>query len=73
MHLAVIRHYVIRGGSRAWLRHLVMPFAGFAVIGYVIYEMDSSAKIMGAVWIGVGILYFAALSLLTKKPPALDL
>jgi len=73
LHLAVIKHYVIRGGSRAWFRHLVMPLAGFAVIGYVLYEMDSAAKIMGAAWIGVGILYFAALSFASKKPPALDL
>lgn len=73
LHMAVIRHYVIQGGSRAWLRHLVMPLAGFVVIGYVLYEMDGAAKIMGAAWIGVGIVYFAALSLLTRKPPALDL
>jgi len=26
-----------------------MPLAGLAVIGYVPYEMDSAAKIMGAV------------------------
>jgi amino acid transporter len=73
LHLAVIKHYVIRGGSRAWLRHLVMPLAGFAVIGYVLYEMDGAAKIMGAAWIGAGMLYFAALSFVSKKPPALDL
>jgi amino acid transporter len=73
LHLAVIRHYVIREGSRAWLRHLVMPLAGFAVIGYVLYEMDGAAKILGAVWIGVGIVYFAVLSLVLKRSPALDL
>jgi amino acid transporter len=73
LHLAVIRHYVIRGGSRAWLRHLAMPLAGFAVVGYVLYEMDAAAKILGAVWIGVGILYFAVLSLLLKRSPALEL
>jgi amino acid transporter len=73
LHLAVIRYYVIRGGSRAWLRHLAMPLAGFAVVGYVLYEMDAAAKILGAVWIGVGILYFAVLSLLLKRSPALEL
>jgi amino acid transporter len=73
LHLAVIRHYVIRGGSRAWLRHLAMPLAGFAVVGYVLYEMDAAAKILGAVWIGAGILYFAVLSVLLKRSPALEL
>ena len=66
-------HIVIRGGSRAWLRHLAMPLAGFAVVGYVLYEMDAAAKILGAVWIGAGILYFAVLSLLLKRSPALEL
>jgi amino acid transporter len=73
LHLAVIRHYVIRGGSRAWLRHLAMPLAGFAVVGYVLYEMDAAAKILGALWIGMGVLYFAVLSLLLKRSPALEL
>ena len=73
LHLAVIRHYVIRGGSRAWLRHLVMPLAGFGVIGYVLYEMDGAAKVLGAVWIGVGIVYFAVLSFVLKRSPAIDL
>jgi amino acid transporter len=73
LHLAVIRHHVMRGGSHDYLRHLVMPLAGFAVIGYVLYEMDSAAKIMGAAWITVGIVYFAVLSLLLKRRPALEL
>jgi amino acid transporter len=71
LHLAVINHYVIRERSRDWLRHLVMPLGGLLVIAYVLYEMDGAAKIMGAVWIGVGILYFVVLSFL-KKPTALD-
>jgi amino acid transporter len=73
LHLAVIRHHIVRGGSRNWLSHLVMPLAGFSVIGYVLYEMDAAAKILGAVWIGVGILYYAVLSLLLKRSPALEL
>ncbi|MDB6009112.1 MAG: amino acid permease [Gammaproteobacteria bacterium] len=72
LHLAVINHFVIRERSRDWLRHLVMPLGGFLVIAYVLYEMDGAAKIMGAVWIGAGILYFVVLSFLLKKPTALD-
>jgi amino acid transporter len=72
LHLAVINHYVIRERSRDWLRHLVMPLGGFLVIAYVLYEMDGAAKIMGAVWIGIGILYFVVLSFFLKKPTALD-
>ena len=73
LHVAVISHFVIRGGSRAWFRHLVSPLAGFAVIGYVLYEMDSAAKIMGTVWIGAGILYLAVLTRVLKRPAAIEL
>jgi amino acid transporter len=73
LHLAVINHYVVRGGSRRWLSHLVMPLTGFAVIGYVLYEMDIAAKIMGAAWIAVGLAYFTVLTFFLKKSAALDL
>jgi amino acid transporter len=73
LHVAVIHHYVIRGRSRAWLKHLVMPLAGLAVIGYVLYEMDSAAKIMGAVWIALGLVYFAVYTVILKKQAAIDL
>jgi amino acid transporter len=73
LHVAVIHHYVIRGRSRAWLTHLAMPLAGLAVIGYVLYEMDSVAKIMGAVWIALGLVYFAVYTIVLKKPAAIDL
>jgi amino acid transporter len=58
LHLAVITHYLVRERSRDWLRHLLMPLGGLVVIGYVLYEMDRSAKLMGAAWIGAGIVYF---------------
>jgi hypothetical protein len=38
-----------------------------AVIGYVLYEMDNAAKIMGAVWIALGIVYFAVHTIILKK------
>jgi drug/metabolite transporter (DMT)-like permease len=73
LHAAVIHHYMIRGRSRAWLTHLAMPLAGLAVIGYVLYEMDSAAKIMGAVWIALGLVYFVVYTIVLKKPAAIDL
>jgi amino acid transporter len=73
LHVAVINYFLIRQRSRAWFRHLVAPLAGFAVIGYVVYEMDTAAKIMGAAWIAAGILYFCILTFLMKKPAAIDL
>jgi amino acid transporter len=73
LHAAVINHFMIRGRSRAWGRYLVIPLAGFAVIAWVLYEMDGTAKVMGAAWLGVGLLYFALMTWVVKKPAAIEL
>ncbi len=73
LHLSVINHYFVRGGSRDWGRHLLMPLGGLLVICYVLYEMDRAAKIMGGCWILVGIAYFLLLKFAFKKPASLEL
>jgi amino acid transporter len=67
LHLSVVNHFFIRQGSGNWLRHVIFPLVGAAVIGFVLYEMDRSAKIMGACWIAVGIAYYLVLTLVLKK------
>jgi amino acid transporter len=72
LHLSVISHYFIRERSGDWLRHLLMPLGGLLVIGYVLYQMDNAAKMMGACWIAAGIVYFVVLSFVLRKPVALE-
>jgi amino acid transporter len=72
LHLSVINHYLVRHRSGDWLRHFVFPLTGLAIILYVLYEMDRAAKILGSCWIGIGIVYYAALALRSKKPAVLD-
>jgi amino acid transporter len=72
LHLSVINYYFIRQRSGAWLRHLILPVAGFTVIAYVLYEMDNAAKILGASWIAIGALYYLILSYVLNKPVALE-
>lgn len=71
LHVAVIYHHVIRQGSRRWLAHLVYPLLGLVVIGYVLVEMDDTAKQLGLWWIGAGILYYAVLRLVFHRAVAL--
>jgi amino acid transporter len=73
LHLSVINHYFVRQRSGAWLRHLILPMAGFTVIAYVLYEMDSAAKILGAWWIAIGALYYLILAYVLKKPVAVEI
>jgi amino acid transporter len=73
LHLSVIHHYFIRERSGDWLRHLLLPVMGFLVIAFVLYEMDSAAKIMGAIWIALGALYYLVLAVLLRRPATLEL
>jgi amino acid transporter len=73
LHLSVINHYFHRQRSGDWLRHVVFPLTGLAIILYVLYEMDRAAKILGACWIGMGVLYYLVLALRSKKPVALEI
>jgi amino acid transporter len=73
LHLSVINHYLIRGRSGDWLRHLVFPLIGMLIIVFVLYEMDRAAKILGLAWIVIGIFYYLVLTLWIKKPVALKI
>jgi amino acid transporter len=72
LHLSVINHYFLRRRSGEWMRHLVFPLTGLAIILYVLYEMDRAAKVLGGCWIAIGILYFLILSHRAKRMVSLD-
>jgi amino acid transporter len=73
LHLSVINHYLIRGRSGDWLRHLMFPVIGMLIIVYVLYEMDRAAKVLGLAWIAIGIVYYVVLTVWIKKPVALKI
>jgi amino acid transporter len=67
LHLSVINHFFLRQRSGDWLRHLVFPLIGLAIILYVLYEMDRAAKILGACWIAIGAVYYGVLALRGRR------
>ena len=72
LHISVVNHYLLRERSGDWVRHLLFPVAGFLVIAYVLYEMDTVAKILGACWLALGALYYVVLTFVLKKRAALE-
>lgn len=73
LHLSVINHYFVRQRSGDWLRHIVFPLVGMAIILFVLFEIDRIAKIMGACWLAIGVVYYAVLTFWFKKPVALEI
>jgi hypothetical protein len=37
-------------------------------VTYVLFEMDTAAKLMGACWSAVGVIYFVVLSFVLERP-----
>jgi amino acid transporter len=73
LHVAVVNHYMRRMQSRDWLRYLICPVAGFAVIAYVLYQMDVRAKVLGSCWLAAGVLYYLVLTRIVRRSPELEL
>jgi amino acid transporter len=61
LHLSVMAYFLWRRKSRNWLRHLVVPLIGLAIIGYVLLNAQRDAKIAGAAWIAAGLVLYAVL------------
>jgi amino acid transporter len=72
LHISVVNHFLLRLRSRDWIRHLVFPAAGFLVIAYVLYEMDATAKVLGACWLAMGVVYYLLLTYVLKKTSRLE-
>lgn len=72
LHLAVVNHFVVRDGSRAWFRYGIAPALGFAIIAFVVFEMDYLALIFGSLWLALGVLYYAVLRVVLRRSVALN-
>jgi amino acid transporter len=70
LHLSVIVHYLIRGRSKDYLRHLVVPLCGIVILGYVVIQAKVAAQAVGLTWLGIGLVVMVVL-LVTGRTPAL--
>ncbi|WP_328853243.1 APC family permease [Micromonospora globbae] len=68
LHVSVVVHHLIRGRSRNWWAHLVMPAVGFAILAYVVVNANIAAQRMGLAWLTVGVLVLAGLYLSGRRP-----
>lgn len=60
VNLCVVRHYWMRNSGRI-LTDLILPLAGFAVCFYIWLHLSSFALKLGAIWMGIGLLYLLVL------------
>jgi amino acid transporter len=71
LHASVIAHFIVRQGSRDWIRYLAAPAIGFVIVGYVLWNAPTNAKIAGIGWMIAGLALYVMLRLL-HRPVALS-
>ncbi|MFF8607277.1 APC family permease [Streptomyces sp. NPDC015346] len=61
LHASVVGWFAVRRmeGQPHWLRHVVLPVVGAAILVAVIVEAATSAQVVGVVWLGVGLVVLA--------------
>ncbi|MFE9847891.1 APC family permease [Streptomyces sp. NPDC005576] len=61
LHASVVGWFVVRRmeGEPSWWRHLVVPVLGTAALVAVIVEATTSAQVVGACWLAVGLVVVA--------------
>lgn len=72
LHVSVVWYYLGRQKSKNYLLHLVVPTLGFLIIGYVLINADSLAKIGGLVWLVIGAIVFGVNVFRGKGVPELS-
>jgi amino acid transporter len=72
LNVSVVWHYVVRNGSRDYLRHLVVPVVGFAILAVVIVNANVAAQTWGFIWLAIGAVLLGFL-LATGRRPELSL
>ena len=63
VNVAVINHYYIRGGNRAGAKnkimYLILPLLGIITLVIAFFFLGNGAKILGCIWLAIGIIYLA--------------
>ena len=67
LHVTVIVYFFVKKCDGRWIAHLVSPLLGMLIIGYTWWGLDIPAKVLGLVWIAVGVVYYLVLRYVFKR------
>lgn len=61
LHASVVGWFAVRRmeGPPSWWRHVLVPVVGAGVLIAVIVEATTSAQVVGACWLAVGLMVLA--------------
>ncbi len=56
LHVSVAVYYLVKRRERTYGMHLAVPLIGFVIIGYVLVNADTHAKLVAGAWLLIGII-----------------
>lgn len=67
LHVTVIGYFFVKKRDGRWVAHLLVPLVGILVIGFTWWGLDIQAKVLGLVWMTIGIVYYLVLRYVFKR------
>ncbi len=67
VNAAVIVHFGLRGRSRRWLRHWLLPALAIFVLLYIVSGLQPLAVEVGLAWLAVGVLWQVGVWLISRR------
>jgi len=72
VNIAVVAHFASErkaGRSLSAVTHVVFPLIGAIVCGYLLFQLDSTAIMLGLVWLGIGLVVLAVVTKFFRVAP----
>ena len=68
LHISVINYFMRRRHSKDYLKHLVFPLVGFAILAFVVVNAKVAAQVLAFIWIAIGVVVLVAFKVMHKEP-----
>jgi amino acid transporter len=72
LHVSVLVWFIARQKSRQYFSHLISPLIGFAIVGYVLLNTQTNAKVAGLLWLGIGVVMLIVIRMRGGRPGLLS-
>jgi amino acid transporter len=56
LHVSVFVYFIVKQHSHDILNYLILPAIGFIIIGFVWLNFSANARMLGLIWLGIGIV-----------------
>lgn len=77
VNASVIGHYIVKEkerGGKAIFKWLILPLIGMGSLIYVFWFIETPAKILGCIWLAIGLVYLAVKTKFFRElPPEMSL